>query len=406
MKIPNRWTVLMGLFMLLPGGGHAYLVTSHEAGTKAPQSLDIVTVNNPKNPVPEPGSRKKLVFKETLTIGESEGDENYLFGDSLYVSMDDQWYYYVTDWDRKRIQKYSQEGRYLLSIGRQGEGPGEFGNVWTPQFDRNGNIYVRDIANHKVAFFTKEGKHVKDIRMETGVGDIHILSNGNYFTYKTENIKDANVSRYLYVYGVYNTELDLLSEIHRDYHNLPNRGNKSRTEFVAGILSAGAFQPSLIYHVTEEGLIYAGFPEKYEICIYNQEGKLQKIVSREYDRAKVSQKHRDDFFDNQSEILLQRINADESQRKEVRKFMKYPKYLPAYRSFSLMDNGWLYVVVDAMGEDFSVIDLFDEDGLFVGQFESEIPHFGLKFKHGKAFAAVTIDDYKYVKTYSYTIKDY
>ncbi len=406
MKRSDLWTALIGLLMLLSGEVHTKGVHSSEVGLKAPQSSDIVIVNNPKKPVPEPGSRKKLVFEEIRTIGEKEGDENYMFGDSLEVSMDEEGSYYVTDWDRKRIQKYSSEGEYLLSIGRQGEGPGEFGNIWTPKFDREGNIYARDIANNKVVFFTRKGEHIKDIRIDSDVGDIHILPDGNYFTYKTENIEEAGVSRYVHVYGVYNPELDLISELHRDYQNLPSRGNKSWAEFIAGILSAGAFKPVLNYHVTEEGLIYTGFSEKYDICIYSQEGTLLKIINRKFDRVKVNQKHRDDFFDTQSEIFMQRINADDSLRNDIRRFMKYPKYLPAYRSFSLMDNGWLFVVRDAVGEDLSLVDLFDENGLFVGQFESHIPHFGLQFKNGKAFAAVTIDDYKYVKIYSYTFEDY
>ena len=91
--------------------------------------MDVEVVSNQKEPIPEPGNRKRPVFKEEITIGESEGNENYMFGESVQAIADDEGCVYVTDWDRKRIQKYSTAGEYPLSIGRKGQGPGEFGNI-------------------------------------------------------------------------------------------------------------------------------------------------------------------------------------------------------------------------------------------------------------------------------------
>ena len=91
---------------------------------------------------------------------------------------------------------------------------------------------------------------------------------------------------------------------------------------------------------------------------------------------------------------------------EVRKFMEYPKYIPAFKSFSLMENGWLYIVVDTIENEYVLIDLFDEQGIYIGQFNSNIPTSDLTFKNGKAFGVATVGDYKYVKIYSYEIQVY
>ena len=83
-------------------------------------------ITNPKDPVPGKGERKRIVFREELTIGVEEGDENYMFGESVSVTVDESGNFFVTDWDEKRIQKYDPDGKHLCSIGRKGEGPGEF----------------------------------------------------------------------------------------------------------------------------------------------------------------------------------------------------------------------------------------------------------------------------------------
>lgn len=407
MKSSNRYfwfTVFMFFLIIVLSSIFAHSL--HKGIDETAQSLDVEVVSNPKEPLPKPGKRKRIVLVEELTIGESEGDENYMFGENVQVIADAEDCIYVTDWDRKRIHKFSPEGEYLLSIGRKGQGPGEFGNIWSPNFDKEGSLYATDIVNKKVAFFNKDGKFLKSMRIPPDIGSVFILPNRNYFTTKTERTEDATANKYIYVHGVYDKEFNLLAEIHRDFQNIRHRGNRSRSEFLADIMSEGAFKPFFVWHVTNVGLIYGGFNASYEIRIYDQEGKPHKNILRKYDPIKVSKKHKDQYFNIQVESFFRGLPTDTSLKDEIRKFMKYPKFLPAYQTFTLMDNGWLFVIVDAIENDYSLIDLFDEKGVFIGQFKSDSFFGPVQFKNGKAYTVVTIDDYKYVRRYRYEIKDY
>lgn len=129
----------------------SFLLSGETAGL-APLAPDVQTVINPKDPVPPKGSRKCLVFIPELTIGAETGDENYMFGHQLQVIADDSGCFYVLDWDRKQIKKYDPAGKYLFTIGRAGQGPGEFGNIWEMRLDRDGHIYATDIVNKRVSF--------------------------------------------------------------------------------------------------------------------------------------------------------------------------------------------------------------------------------------------------------------
>ena len=60
-----------------------------------------------------------------------------------------------------------------------------------------------------------------------------------------------------------------------------------------------------------------------------------------------------------------------------------------------------YIVSDR-----STIDLFDDKGVYVGRFETDIQVLMMSFKNGKAYSVTAFDDYKFVKRYGYTIEEY
>jgi len=91
--------------------------------------------------------------------------------------------------------------------------------------------------------------------------------------------------------------------------------------------------------------------------------------------------------------------------------VKYPKYKPAYQGFTLMENGWLAVIVDSVEDEYTLLDLFDQEGKYIAHFKTPVPAEGLLagflfFKNGKAYSVVTEDDYKFVKRYSIEIQEY
>jgi len=158
--------------------------------------------------------------------------------------------------------------------------------------------------------------------------------------------------------------------------------------------------------MSQSGFIYLGYPEKYEIKIFSPEGKLVKILEREYDPIKVGKKHKEIFINYLEDEYYIFMQVDESLKKDIAGLIKYPKYLPAYQIFTLMENGWLFVIVDSGEEDAKLIDVFDQDGKYISQFTTSVSTDRLIFKNGKAYAVATENDYRYVKRYSYEIQEF
>ncbi|MEZ6184272.1 MAG: 6-bladed beta-propeller [Planctomycetota bacterium] len=83
---------------------------------------------------------------------------------------------YTTDYGDEvaRVQVWTADGTYLRSWGTFGEGAQGFrrpSSVWVhPRLDE---VYVADAANHRVAVFTRQGEHLRDIgRPGRGPGEL------------------------------------------------------------------------------------------------------------------------------------------------------------------------------------------------------------------------------------------
>lgn len=378
--------------------------------TTIQKSESVMTVFNSKTPIYKKGLKMRIVFEEELSIGVAEGDENYMFGGRVYFKTDDEGNFYVVDWDRKRIQKYDPLGKYLLTMGRKGQGPGEFQNVWDPKFDKDKNLYVMDIANKRVSFFNEDGKFVKQIKVST---DFHVLGinfRGFYFATQSKQVEEAAAAKWIIVYGIYDDKFNSIAEINRrilELRNPSGRDAKSRAKFLADIFSAEAFKPNVTHFFAENDFIYFGYTEKYEISVYSPEGKLSKIIQREYSPIKVSEKHKENFISYlESEYFRLAVPTPGEIKNQVYQLIEYPKYIPAYQRFTLMENGWLAVIVDSIENEYTLFDIFDEEGKYITQFDATIPAENLFFKNGKAYGLATENDYKFVKRYKFEIQEF
>lgn len=121
----------------------------------------------------------RLSLKLVRTIGGiNVKDENQIFKNPKDIALDDDSCLYVLDQGLRRIQKFGPNSRFLATIGRQGQGPGEFMLPSKFDIDAQGRIYVNDVLKCKI--FTPDGKEQKAIILPTSTlnGDIRIMKTG------------------------------------------------------------------------------------------------------------------------------------------------------------------------------------------------------------------------------------
>ncbi len=135
----------------------------------------VKIINNPGEPL---YGEIKFELEEDLSIG-NEGDDNYMFYRLRDIEVDSQGNIYVVDMSNYRIQKFDKNGKYLQTVGRQGQGPGEFEQPTRIRInDLTGKIYVRDRAVG-IDIFNKRGEYIKGIHLKNVIYDIRPLGDEN-----------------------------------------------------------------------------------------------------------------------------------------------------------------------------------------------------------------------------------
>jgi len=106
------------------------------------------------------------------------------------LCCDDEGNLYVADSGWNKIFKFDSNGKFLMSFGREGQGPGEFmgQRMRYPldiTFGNDKKLYINDPGNSRISVFTKEGKFLKshrtppftyDTPVVNSKGDIYLLS--------------------------------------------------------------------------------------------------------------------------------------------------------------------------------------------------------------------------------------
>lgn len=108
------------------------------------------------------GDDPKITIDLLRTIGNVDTtDENLAFRSPLDMAVDDGGRTYILDSGNQRIQVFGPDGKYLRTIGRRGQGPGEFESLNSISIDPQGNFHVLDSAQRRVQVFTPLGEVFK-----------------------------------------------------------------------------------------------------------------------------------------------------------------------------------------------------------------------------------------------------
>ncbi|MFC1563596.1 6-bladed beta-propeller [candidate division KSB1 bacterium] len=157
---------------------------SNTSGEESYSVEEIDGIRHVHNITPAWGDEPKVSLEFVRKIGGMDKtDENYILFNPRDILIDDEDNIYVLDTGNFRIQKYDSDLNYLRTIGRQGQGPGEFDRTRQFHFDKDGNIVINDYRNRRFVFFSKEGESVKTVRVIGRFMDFSFLESGDFITW-------------------------------------------------------------------------------------------------------------------------------------------------------------------------------------------------------------------------------
>ena len=320
----------------------------------------VAIVMNPKEPI---YSEEVFSIEEELSIGVAEGPEEYMFSQIRSVVVDEQERIYVLDSKEKHIKVFDSDGVYVTTVGRKGQGPGELAGPRNLCITNQNQIMVPDVTNLRITFFSLEGEYSNNIGTPPRrLLEAKVDSIGNIIG--VEIVMDEENPRH--ELRMFDSDLNVLHSFCSS--PFPDMNNTN------------PFMPMLTWDIYNYDRIICGWPDSYDIEIYDTAGNLIRRIKREYDPLEITEADKEKFKDLPPELKV-----------------SFPKYHAPYWKLTVDDKGRIYAMTwERAGKDeyWLYYDVFDVEGKYI----AKIPLFMSiqVFKKNRLYTIESDDDGYYV----------
>ena len=348
-----------------------------EPAAQGPVTRDSAGVRITENLAPAwaGGSGWRLGEAPLLDIGRLDGpDETQFFQVSSGARLSDG-SFVLGSFGSHDLRRFSAEGEHIWTVGREGEGPGEFTGLMQVVAGPGDTILTYDFRQRRISRFAPDGRFLDarplEVPGESGFAFVEtLLPDGSaVFTWR-EFSRDR--------------ELPAEGEVSRDtlgIHVLDAAGDSARElgrfpgpEMV--VLRAGETEGGFNIAIgstpfgrsTEtaggSAAIWVGETDRFEIRRYGLDGQLDGIVRRAFDPIIV-----DDAL-VQTAMAEELEDADDDQRQAIRRrweSVQVPPTLPAFEALRVDRVGNLWVQsFEIPGAPERMWSVFTRDGAWLG----------------------------------------
>ena len=358
----------------------------------------IKVIKNPAEPL---YGEIKLELEEDLSIGNEE-DENYLFYQARDIQVDTDGNIYVLDRGNHRLQVFDKDGKYLRTIGKKGQGPGEFNSPRSLQLDNEtGNIFVADYMSMTIIVFGKEGKYIdKDIHHVEFLHDFYLDSDGCIWG----KFSLPGIETYRFI-----KKLNLTGKVEKTFVEIPyhtqnitiSKTREGNTSYISGYFFTHGYEDDLfISRVDNDTFIY-GHSKKYELVAVDKAGNVLFIIRKDESPIKITKNERERVKDRIKEgIMMQGHYVPEIS-------IKFPDYKAYFYSIITDDKSRIYVRKNPRSREPNTnheYDVFDKEGIYL--YRINLDHYPEVIKDGYIYTIISNEETGLEQIKRYRIKNW
>lgn len=232
------------------------------------EEVDGVTfVKNPKEGLWDLEGEPKIALIKERQIGELDGPEEYLFGFIADIAVNSKGDFYVADRQLNDVKKFNADGEFLLTIGRFGQGPGEFQSPTVLSVNNRDELIVFDGRMGRISVFSDSGDLVKTTQKlieNTWFSPTKIIDIDNNYLIL------GNLTNSLKLFHEFSKDWKL-SDSYIDYEFIDNKEFEEQ--------SLGTNSGNFMFDNNGD-LFYVKYYYDNQILVYKNR-ELKKIISRE-----------------------------------------------------------------------------------------------------------------------------
>ena len=118
-------------------------------------------------------------LREEVSIGEVEGEEQYLFGRVAEIAAAPDGSIYVFDSQVPVLRKYDARGKFVRNLGRKGQGPGEYLSGGGLAVAPDGKVYLWDTGTWRINVYSPAGELVTSHATPSAMGaNVRFMTSG------------------------------------------------------------------------------------------------------------------------------------------------------------------------------------------------------------------------------------
>ena len=337
----------------------------------------ITVVKNPMNPM---NSGEVVTLEEELTIGNDNEKSGHFFSRINDIEVDEDGLIYLIDGADSTIRVFDKDGDFLRTIGRKGQGPGEFERPFHIQVTADNELYVVDYSGARAVYFSLNGDFLRQASLPRPILPIRLDSQWNLVGIEVAAPPPLGGK----VIKKYDSHYKTLMVIATEEQGTPR------------VFDIG--KPSCYCAVTKSDQVIWGDSREYALYVLDPQGRLIKKITKEHKSQVISAADKDGYKKRYAEALKAGFN------------IIFRGHYPAYRDILTDDEGRIWVrTYEHMNtaEDASCYDIFNSEGIYVAKIPLNMSLDRTSvWKHGKLYVLLdNPEGYPIVKRYRINWRD-
>jgi len=300
------------------------------------KKVDGVTViENPKKPISE---QPLLRLVKDLRIGAEESRPEYMFSRIRSIAIDSRENMYIVDDKENKIKVFGRDGKFLRTIGRAGQGPGEYGRPYDIFITAKDEVIITDGERMLIHAFSIDGRWLASTSLRS------------FFPAKA--VRDSQGNFYLLYWEQWRVgggDYAGFFELVKLNPKLEKIASVAKVE-IPPKAGSGVFLQIPEFAVRVDDCLVLGIKAAYSFKVVDPKGGVRMAMTKKFDPIPVSDEEREAAKKNNPELALD-----------------IPKYHPSFSVFFLDDAHRLFVGTRQKDKTSGayIYDVFDPEGRFL-----------------------------------------
>ena len=327
-------------------------------GPKA-QMLEIDGILHAINPSEPTRPNMKVELVEEIRYGMDEGEDEYIFPGITGFVADEEGMVYILMRQDDEVRVFGPDGTYSHTIGRQGQGPGEFIAGAGINIGPDGNIWVSSAGTLRVVVFRKDGTFLRNIQFPL-LPPFFIQSTADGFMglHMQQRVDQENrMAEITFKLQRFNSEGDTLNTLFT-------------TDFTMDLMNIqlGGMQDKFpFYAQDDQGRVWQVLARNdvYELNVWNTDGSLERVVEKEFSRLAKTEEEIAEEREVVRRLLQASIGGAELPEGMIIDYEPDP-YRPATGLIYYDPHGYVWVQAGREGiQEMNAFDIFDMRGSYL-----------------------------------------